>query len=189
MLAPSSSARRILIFGATGSGKTTLSRRLGEALGLNVIELDALFWQPGWIETPTEEFAAKALAAMQAATDGWVCDGNYSRIRDRLLPLADTVIWLRLPWRVSYWRMLRRTIARYRRRELLWGTNRESLRGLLLSRDSLLWWGIHHHRAGQRSIARCLEQAPRTTSVIELRSGREVEALLQAAVAARSIAP
>ena len=53
---PSFAGRRILIWGATGSGKTTLARRLGEALNLSVIELDDLFWQPDWQETPAEEF-------------------------------------------------------------------------------------------------------------------------------------
>jgi len=68
---------RINVVGTTGSGKTTTARRLAERLGLRRIELDALFWKPGWEQTPDDEF----LPAVDKATlgDNWVLDGNYSR--------------------------------------------------------------------------------------------------------------
>ena len=46
---------RVLVAGVTGSGKTTLARRLGELWGLRHVEIDALFHQPGWRERPHEE--------------------------------------------------------------------------------------------------------------------------------------
>ena len=51
--------RRIVIWGVTGSGKTTLARELAERLGVPHIQLDAIFWKPNWVETPDEEFRAK----------------------------------------------------------------------------------------------------------------------------------
>ena len=39
--------KRIVIFGATGSGKTTLARRLGETLGLPVMQLDSIRHERG----------------------------------------------------------------------------------------------------------------------------------------------
>ena len=47
--------RRIAIIGAGGAGKSTLARQLGEVLGIEVIHLDALFWKPGWVDTPRDE--------------------------------------------------------------------------------------------------------------------------------------
>ena len=46
---------RILVIGCPGAGKSTLSRQLGEKLGLPVIHLDRLFWKPGWVESTREE--------------------------------------------------------------------------------------------------------------------------------------
>ena len=44
-------AKRILILGCGGAGKSTLARRLGAATGLPVVHLDGLYWQPGWLKT------------------------------------------------------------------------------------------------------------------------------------------
>ena len=90
--------RRISVRGHTGSGKTTVARQLGSALGLPVVELDTLFWRPNWQETPLEEFRAKVVEALAKHDDGWVCAGNYnSAVADLVLPMADTVVWLRPP--------------------------------------------------------------------------------------------
>ena len=171
--------RRILVWGATGSGKTTVARALGETLGLGVIEMDALFWETGWAETPLPAFREKVIAALGAQPHGWVSDGNYFRVRDILIPAADTIVWLKLPWRVSFWRLLRRTIARTLRREALWGTNRESLRNAFLSRESVLWWSIRRHREHRRNLARALADVPRHADVHVLASSRDVSAFIE----------
>jgi adenylate kinase family enzyme len=176
--------KRIVVYGTTGSGKTTLSRRLGAVLGLSVIELDALHWEANWTSTPADEFLAKVEAALAASPEGWVVDGNYSEVRPYILSQADTVVWLRLPWRVSYWRMLRRTLARAFSGEELWNGNKESWRLSFTSRDSLLWWGIHHHRASIRNTRAAVYGTPHNARVIELRSPGEVEALLREVEAA-----
>ena len=100
---PSFTGQRVAVHGATGSGKTAFARRLGEILGLTTLELDALFWQPNWLQTPQAEFRDKVEAALYANPDGWVCDGNYTSALGNLVrSRADTVIWLRLPLPVSY---------------------------------------------------------------------------------------
>ncbi len=170
--------RRIAVYGQTGSGKSTLARELGHRLGLPVIELDALFHRPNWEPTPEDEFREKVLVALDKGADGWVCDGNYSMVREIVLPKADTVVRLRLPWRVSFWRLLKRTITRTWTKEPLWGINYESWRLTFLNRDSILLWGITHHRAHARNVERDLERIPHRASVIELRSTREVAAFL-----------
>ena len=47
---------RVLVIGPSGYGKSTVAREQGSALGINVIHLDAVFWNPGWIETPRPQF-------------------------------------------------------------------------------------------------------------------------------------
>jgi ADP-ribose pyrophosphatase YjhB (NUDIX family) len=45
-------ARRILIYGVTGSGKTTLAARLAGATGIGWHCVDDLSWEPGWVAVP-----------------------------------------------------------------------------------------------------------------------------------------
>ncbi|MFC2069756.1 adenylate kinase, partial [Chloroflexota bacterium] len=106
-----------------------------------------------------------------------VIDGNYSETRDLTLPLANTFIWLRLPFRVVFWRLLRRTIARCIDRKPLWGTNYESWRQAFFSRDSLILYQVTHWRKYGK-IGRNIERIPHRASVIQLSSQKEVDAFL-----------
>ena len=167
--------RRIIILGPTGSGKTTLSRQIGECLKLPVIQLDALFHRPNWTPTPRDEFREKVRNALAAATDGWVFEGNYlSTARYTTLPVADTVLWLRLPIRVTFWRMFWRTIRGLITREELYNTNRESWRMTFMSKDSLFLWGITQHKPTHEKIEAALRDNEHNATVIQLRSAREV---------------
>jgi adenylate kinase family enzyme len=99
--------QRIVILGCAGSGKSTLARKLGAMLNLPVIHLDRLFWNPGWISTPDEEFIPRVARA--AAGERWVMDGNYTRTLGPRLAVADTVIYLDVPRWLCMTRVLRRT--------------------------------------------------------------------------------
>jgi adenylate kinase family enzyme len=173
------------VYGPTGSGKTTLSRRLGDLLGLPVIELDALFHQPNWEPTPEDEFRAKVSGVLDRHPDGWVCDGNYRAIRGIALAKAETVVWLRLPFPLVFWRLLKRTVTRAWTREPLWNTNYESWRASFLSRDSILWWCIAHWRPHIQGITESLREIPHHADVIVLRSMREVQRFLSSVGARR----
>jgi adenylate kinase family enzyme len=172
--------RRIVVWGVTGSGKTTFARRLAALLDVPRIELDALFWRPGWVETPDEEFRAKVQRAIDAAPDGWVLDGSYSRISGLYLSSADTLIWLHLPWRVSFRRVFWRTVSRAWTREPLYydGGPQESWRLSFFDRKSILWWSIRRHRASTASRRERFEDLPPHIRRYELRSAREVEKLV-----------
>ncbi len=87
--------RRVLVIGSGGAGKSTFARALAERTGLPVVHLDRLFWRPGWVESPREEFDA-ALADV-LAQKAWILDGNYDRTMDLRLARADTCVFLDLP--------------------------------------------------------------------------------------------
>ena len=68
-------AKRILILGCGGAGKSTLARRLGAATGLPVVHLDGLYWQPGWVAM--ERAAWRRTVENEIAKDAWIIDGNF----------------------------------------------------------------------------------------------------------------
>jgi len=140
--------KRIVVVGTTGSGKTTLARRLAEGLGSKHVELDALSWGPNWTMRPPEEF----LALVAEATEGntWVACGNYSRSRPLLWSRADTVVWLDYPLVVVLWRLWWRTLKRSIRQEELWQGNKESLWRHFCSRDSLFLWALQSYGRRRR---------------------------------------
>ena len=171
----------ISIRGATGSGKTTLGHILRQRLGLPVVEMDVIYWLPNWQVKPLEQFRADVQAALEACPQGWICVGNYSQIQDLVLAQADTVLWLRLPFRVSFWRLFKRTVARAWTQQPLWegNPNRESWRLSFLSRDSILLFAITSRKLHVETTLRTLSATPHHASVIELRSARAVQRLLQ----------
>ena len=134
---------RIVVIGVTGSGKTTLGRRLARARGVPFVELDALHWGPGWTPASDEAFGRSVDRAL--AGERWVADGNYSQVRSHVWGRASLVVWLRYPWWRSFARLLRRTFGRIATREELYGGNRETLRAALFDRESILWWSIAMH--------------------------------------------
>ena len=142
---------RVVVIGVTGAGKTTFAHRLCEILDAPHVEIDALNWQDGWVDTVgTPEFEDRVREAVSG--DRWVVDGNYERTRSLTWPRADTIVWLDLPFRTAFVRLIRRTAGRIRNREALWGTtNRESLRGSLFSKDSLFLWQLKTYRPRARS--------------------------------------
>lgn len=84
--------KRILVLGNAGSGKSTLARELAQMLGLPLVHLDALFWQPGWGETPRDEWKQRVASIL--SDDAWVMDGNYLGTLPERLAAADTAVLL-----------------------------------------------------------------------------------------------
>ena len=80
--------RRVLVAGTSGAGKTTLAARVGVALDLPHIEIDALHHGPGWERR--SDFEADVAAF--AATEGWVTEWQYSEVRGLLLERCDLAI-------------------------------------------------------------------------------------------------
>jgi adenylate kinase family enzyme len=146
--------RRIVIVGDSNSGKTTLATHLAERLGARFVELDALFWLPGWTPRPDDEFRA----LLQETLDGdgaWVAAGNYLSYRDSFWPSADTCIWLDFPLRITVPRLVRRSWRRYRTNELLWGTNRDRFWPMFRlwdTKESLLSFTVTQHRRRRRTL-------------------------------------
>ena len=173
-----SSMRKINVIGTTGSGKSTFTRALAERLGVTCIEMDSLFWQPNWGETPDQEFFAALEQALDC--DGWVLDGNYTRTIPIKWKHVDTVIWLDYGFFTNLFRISKRSIQRSLSGDELWaGTgNRESFRKLF-SRDSIMLWFFKAYWKNKRRYVLMMEDAQYAhIKFIRLRSPKDAQQLL-----------
>jgi hypothetical protein len=93
------------------------------------------------MEAPLGVFRERVLSALRKPP-GWVVAGNYSSVRDLVWPKAEAVIWLDYSLHRIFWQLTQRTFRRWWTRELLWGTNRESLvkHFQVWSQESLFHW-------------------------------------------------
>jgi adenylate kinase family enzyme len=89
-------ARRILIAGNCGAGKSWLREHLARIVRSPGIELDSLHWEkPGCKRDETE---ARRLVSEAARGGAWVMEGVYGWLAEVAAPSADLLIWLDLPW-------------------------------------------------------------------------------------------
>jgi adenylate kinase family enzyme len=158
---------------ASGNGKTTVGRVLAERLGVPFVELDSLVHGPNWTEISDDEL--RRLVEPIIAGEGWVMDGGYRRkLGDLILEHADTIVWLDLPIRVWFPRLLRRTLRRIVRGETLWNGNRETMRNAFWGRESLFGYALRMHFDRRRRYPAELARY----EVIRLRTPAEVDRFL-----------
>jgi adenylate kinase family enzyme len=116
---------RVIIFGPGASGKSTLALHLGEITRLPVIELDKVFWRPGLVATPRDQWVEVQQRLVEE--DRWIMDGDLGSHDDVEVRLraADTIIFLDFSLIRCAWRAVRRSreradfwlwLLRYRRR-------------------------------------------------------------------------
>lgn len=167
--------QRIVVIGTTCAGKTTLARTLAQRLHVPHIELDALYWGPGWTPVPVDAFRSAVAEALSG--EAWTIDGNYSKTRDIVWGRADTLVWLDYALPVILWRLIIRTTQRVVTCETLWNDNQETWKGAFFSRDSLFVFAITSHARRRRNTPRHLEEpAYQHLTVIRLRSPRATRA-------------
>lgn len=87
--------QRIIIFGNSGAGKTTLANRLAEEHALAHLDLDTLAWQK--IIPPTRKPIEESRAAIDnfiADNAQWVIEGCYADLLGIAAPHASRMIFL-----------------------------------------------------------------------------------------------
>lgn len=161
---------RIVIFGPSNAGKSTLAEALSRKLDIPAVHLDQLHHAPNtnWVPRPRDEFYALQREAM--AGDAWVMDGNYSGLVEERLARATGAIvlddnnWLRL--------------ARYFNRTLFQRYRPGSLAG---NRDSIKWSMIHWVALASRHNGARYRRMVEATTLPHVTCGSmgEVKALYQ----------
>lgn len=175
---PSKDARRIVILGTTGAGKTTLSKRLSQILGIPAIELDAIRHGPNWTETPDSEFRRQVADSLRG--ECWIVDGNYTVARDIIWQRATTLIWLDYSFPLVFWRLFWRTMRRGIMRTRLWNDNTEDLWRHFFTKDSLFLWAIQTHWNRRKSLTETLTSDDyRHIEALRFKSAKETRKWLE----------
>ncbi len=100
--------KRVLVIGSGGAGKSTFSRHLGSVLGIEVVHLDKLYWQPDWVKTPKDEWQKTVEGLLKG--DSWILDGNFGGSREIRMKACDTIIFMDIPRRICLYRILKRSL-------------------------------------------------------------------------------
>lgn len=163
--------RRVIVAGTSGSGKTHLAARIGVALQIPHIEMDALHHGFGWNKRPTFEADVEQFAR----SPQWVTEWQYSSVRSLLAKQADLLVWLDLNRTRVMWQVTRRTLLRVARRETLWNGNVEPpLWTIFRDRNHIIRWAWRTHDETRNRVIALVAERPDLT-VVRLRNRADVE--------------
>ena len=78
-------AHRIIIYGNSGAGKTTLARRLQRQYSLPLLDLDSVAWEAEWGQRRPLETIIADLRRFIASHENWIIEGCYSDLIEAVL--------------------------------------------------------------------------------------------------------
>lgn len=168
-------AKRILVYGVTGSGKTTLARRLSEITGIPWHSVDDLAWLPNWQAVPHEEQVRRVTEI--CAGEEWILDTAYANWIGIPMARVQMIVALDYSRLFTLFRLILRTMKRVVDKKPVCNGNYETWRGVL-SRDSIIGWHFKSFGRKRRRLRQWLRELDRV-KVIILRRHRDTERWLR----------
>ena len=108
--------RRIHVFGASGSGTSTLAAAIAARHGHRHLDTDDFYWlptDPPFRDVRPREARLSMLQAACAGSAAWVLSGSLCGWGDPLIPEFELVVFLLVPTEVRLRRLRAREAARY----------------------------------------------------------------------------
>ena len=90
--------KKVIVIGCPGGGKSTFSKELHRIIGLPLVHLDMLYWNPDRTIVEKPIFRQRLQDAL--SSDAWIIDGNYASTIELRLQHCDTVVFLDYPLEV-----------------------------------------------------------------------------------------
>jgi adenylate kinase family enzyme len=161
--------KKVAVFGNTGGGKSTLSKRLSEITGLPLHILDKIKYQSGGTEVSHEDY--KRAHQQILATDRWIIDG-FGCMETLWLRLdeADSLVYVDLPLYVHFWWVTKRLITGYFKPPAGWPEKSPILKSSINSYRVL--WLCHKYLTPK--YREYIEQAQSIKSVYHIRSTKQI---------------
>lgn len=170
--------KKVAIFGKPGSGKSRLAKRLAEQTGLPLHPTDSLIYdENGNPKDPTKYVHEHAELL---ASDQWIIDGfaPFTAINTfyERLNSADTLIYIDLPYWLSYWFVTKRLI-----KGLLgktpegWPEGSSIIQGSLASYQTLKLCPKFWNEGFWEKLQQMVEDDPQGKRLIRIRSKRELD--------------
>ena len=163
--------RRVSVAGVSGVGKSTLVEHIADVLGITHVEIDGLYHGPHW--QPRPEFLHDVQNLVNR--EQWVTEWQYSEARPLIAARCELLVWLDLAfWSVTFPRIIRRTVRRRLRSEVLWNGNKEGpLHTVLTDPGHIIRWSMSTRRKYDNAVFELRESHPDLT-IVRLRTPKEV---------------
>jgi adenylate kinase family enzyme len=161
--------KKVAVFGNTGGGKSTLSKRLAELTGLPLFILDKIQYQPGGIEVSHESY--KRAHQEILANDQWIIDGfGCMDTLWQRLDQADSLVYVDLPLYLHFWWVTKRLLTGYFKPPAGWPEKSPILQSSLTS-YRVLW--LCHKRLTPK-YREYIKQAQNSKKVYHIRSAKQI---------------
>ena len=102
---------RTAVIGNTASGKSWLSKRLGEKFSSTVVDLDQIRWIDGDYSRRDEKTVAIAKTVKLAEQNQWIIEGVYGWLVSPIIERTTSLVWIDIPWSESRSNLYSREMA------------------------------------------------------------------------------
>lgn len=128
--------KRIAVFGKPGSGKSTLSKSLATTTDIQLHPLDSIVYKKNGDLVDRKTYDREHQSIL--SSDSWIIDG-FGPIESfyKRLDTADTLIYIDLPYIVSYWFVTKRLLKGLVVKPEGWPDGSSILKGTLQSYRTL----------------------------------------------------
>ncbi|WP_339861823.1 hypothetical protein [Paremcibacter congregatus] len=128
--------KKIAVFGKPGSGKSTLSRDLASATGIQLHQLDSILYKKTGEQIDRKAFVEAHENMLSSAR--WIIDGlGPMALFNKRLEAADTLIYIDLPYVTSYWFVTKRLLKGLVEKPEGWPDGSSIVKGTLQSYQTL----------------------------------------------------
>jgi adenylate kinase family enzyme len=165
--------KKVAVFGNAGGGKSTLSKKLSEILGLPLHVLDKIHYRSNGVAVPTEEF--QRIHAQILATDCWIIDGfDCMETLWLRLDAADSLVFVDLPLYLHFWWVTKRMLTGGLKPPVGWPENSPILK-ISINCYRVLWLCDRYLTPKYREY---IQKAKNTKNVYHLISSQQIEQFL-----------